>query len=85
MSNGKNRMDYATDHTDGLTTSNSSDATLTAHHFWFLPCAFLQQELKPLLKSRVDMPKGQISQCRHSGKKKIKKEIFQNHKAYFKS
>lgn len=57
MSNGKNtlRMKSTTDHTDVLTTLNSGEATVPALHLHFLPCIFLEWEIKPFLKSIAHM------------------------------
>lgn len=48
-------MKHTTDHTDGLTTLNSSEATVCALHLYFLPCVFLEWEIKLFLKSIAHM------------------------------
>lgn len=54
-------MSYTTDCTDDLITLNSGEATLTAPHFCFLSCAFLEQELKLFLKIIAGVFKGCFS------------------------
>lgn len=92
MSNGRNtgRIRYTTDHTDDLTTLNCGEATLTAFTFCFLPCAFLEWELKLFLKSIAGMSKGSFSISQEllillTKWKGERKKTLQNSKAHFKS